>query len=199
MSNPIIIGRNSDLRTRRMFYLMKNVMKINQNIALTTIMTKNSFVESPGIIFQHENYDMSNLYGRKFSKNFQKPWIIVGQRSGKFSRIDEPLYELENGTVWENYEFKTIRKSRELAKIQGKEVKWLPRVVKKFYKRRGNFDNITLLAMTDTELSYNELPKNFAKDIDVSKDIPDTYEVRKKLISLQSKNFNNQLWFFCLP
>ena len=121
---------------------------------------------------------MANFYGQKSIANIQKPWIIVGQQSKRYSRIDEPLYELYNGTLWEHYEFKSIQKSKELGKTQGDEMKWLPRVLRNFYKRRGNFEKITLFAMTEAEMSYNELPKDLARVANVSKLILDTYEVR---------------------
>ena len=63
--------------------------------------------------------------------------------------------------------------------MHGKELKWLlPKVSRNLYDRRGNFENITLLAMTEAELSYNELPNDLASIANISKIIPNTFEVR---------------------
>ena len=42
MSNPVIVGKDSDLKTREMFQLMKNVMRLGQTITLTTSLTNES-------------------------------------------------------------------------------------------------------------------------------------------------------------
>ena len=39
MKNPFIIGKNEDLRNKSMFDLMKNIMKIDQTVCLTTNIT----------------------------------------------------------------------------------------------------------------------------------------------------------------
>ena len=118
-----------------------------------------------------------------------------GNQSQKYSRIDEPLYELENGALWEHFEFKSIRKSRELAKLYGNELKWAPNVPKNFFERRGNFENITLLAMTEAELSYNELPKDLKEVANVSELIPNTYEVKNNFIYSRVQNSIERLFW----
>ena len=85
---------------------------------------------------------------------------------------------MNNETLWEHFEFKTIKRSVKLATFNGKEMKWLSDVSTNLYERRGDFENITLLAMTEAELAYIELPKNLASIANISKVIPDTYEVR---------------------
>ena len=184
MTNPIIIGRQSDLKTKELFNLMKDVMSVDQTISLTTTIRNDSLQNSPGIMLCPDKIGIENFYGQKANRNIQNPWIIVGKQSQKYSRIDEPLYELENGVLWEHFEFKSIRKSRELAKLYGNELKWAPNVPKKFFERRGNFENLTLLAMTEAELSYNELPKELKEVANVSELIPNTYEVTNNFIYL---------------
>ena len=184
MRNPIIVGRQSDLKTKELFNLMKDIMRVDQTISLTTTIRNSSLQKSPGIMLRPDQFGIVFFYGQKANRNIQNPWIIVGNQSQKYSRIDEPLYELENGALWEHFEFKSMRKSRELAKLYGNELKWAPNVPKNFFERRGNFENITLLAMTEAELSYNELPKDLKEVANVSELIPNTYEVKNNFIYL---------------
>ena len=48
---------------------------------------------------------------------------------------------------------------------------------KNFYKRRGNFENIVLIAMTGEDMSFNELPNNWKSVANISKIVPNSYEV----------------------
>ena len=104
--------------------------------------------------------------------------MIVGKTKIKYSRIDEPLYFLDNGTLLERYELKSIRKSNVLATIDNNELKWNSNKARNFFERRGNFENITLFAVTDAYSMYNQLPKNFKEIAPISNVVPNTYEVR---------------------
>ena len=103
----------------------------------------------------------------------------MGKQTQKYSRIDEPLYELDNGTLWEHYKFKSIQKSTKLATLQGNYLKWLENIPKNLYERRGNLENITLFAMTEYETSYNILPSNLKEVANVSEEVSNSYEVKK--------------------
>ena len=50
-------------------------------------------------------------------------------------------------------------------------------MARSFFERRGNFDNITLVAVTEAQAKINILPNNFEKVAPVSKIVPNTYEV----------------------
>ena len=179
MTNPIIIGRQSDLKTKELFNLMKDVMSIDQTISLTTTIRNSSLQKSPGIMLRPDKFGIANFYSQDVNANIQKPWIIVGKQTQKYSRIDEPLYVLDNGTLWEHFKFKSLIRSRELAKINGNELKWVPNIPKDFFERRGNLENMTLIAMTEAEKQFNELPKNLNEAANVSKIVPNSYEVKK--------------------
>ena len=179
MTNPIIIGRQSDLKTKELFNLMKDVMSVDQTISLTTTLRNGSLQTSPGIMLRQDKFGITNFYSQEVNANIQKPWIIVGKQTQKYSRIDEPLYVLDNGTLWEHFKFKSLIKSRELAKINGNELKWASNVPKNFFQRRGNLENMTLIAMTETEKMYNELPNNLEEVATVSEIVPNSYEVKK--------------------
>ena len=64
-----------------------------------------------------------------------------------------------------------------MGRISGNEFKLVADMTKNFYERRGNFENITLMAMTEAEVSYIELPKDLEKIATVSETIPNSYEV----------------------
>ena len=206
MKNPIILGKNIELRSRKMFYLMKNVMYLDQTISLTTTLRNGSLQNSPGIILQPEKYyrktisllkelkdDVDNFYNKRPQRLIQKPWIIISDQSKIFSRIDEPLYHLNKGTLWEHYKFKSISKSVVIGKISGNQFKFISNTTTNIYERRGNFENITLTAMTEAYQSYVELPRPLEKIANVSDTIPNSYEVmsivRKCIFSTCGSSF----------
>ena len=50
--------------------------------------------------------------------NLHKPWVIIGKVIERYSQINQPLYFLENGTVYEQFEFKSMKiKVRILQKL----------------------------------------------------------------------------------
>jgi hypothetical protein len=152
MTNPIIIGKINDLRTKEMFTLMKKVMSLNQTVCLSTSIRNNSSLEtSPGIVIHPSKQNSALFFGQKTYANIQKPWILVVKKLEKYSRIDEPILFLENKTLWENYEFKSMKKSNILANQQDEgEFKWNKKYSKNFLDPRGNFENINLISMTDS-------------------------------------------------
>ena len=97
----------------------------------------------------------------------------------KYSRIDEPLYHLDEGNLWEYYRFKSITKSVQLATLFNNEFQWNTNKSKNLFERRGNFENITLFGMSGIWTTYNSLPNTFIKEDHISRTIPDTYEVMK--------------------
>jgi len=104
--------------------------------------------------------------------------VIVGKTQTKYSRIDEPLYFLDNVTLLEQYELKSITKTNVLGTIDNNEFKWNFNKARNFFDRRGNFENITLFAVTDSYSMYNQLPENFKEIAPISNVVPNTYEVR---------------------
>ena len=175
MKNPVIIGNIIDLRTKNMFDLMKHTMNQNQTILLTTNFSIKSVQQSPGIILD-QNLSRS-LY--QINANFKKPWVIVGKFYEIYSRIDIPLYSLENGTLWEKFQYKSIQKRNKLAKVENNELLWKIQEKKNFIERRGNFENITLIGMADVWENIIILPKEWKKMAKVSTIVKDTYEVSK--------------------
>ena len=173
MKNPIIIGTKSALKTKNMFDLMKDVMKQNQTICLTLNITDQNFQLSPGIFLDQPI--SRNLF--RNDTNFKKPWIIIGKAHEIYSQINTPLYLFENGELWEQYKFKSITKRNKLATIQNNDLLWENQHDKNFLERRGNFDNITLIGMTDTWENFIVLPKEWRKIAKISTVIKDTHEV----------------------
>jgi hypothetical protein len=181
MSNPMIVGEFGYLRNRKMFHLMKNVMILNQSICLTTNITNKTLQISPGIIFKTNAGTTSKFQDQITSAHIKKPWIIIDNQPKKYSPIDVPLYFLENEMLWEHYELKSMKFHNSLGRLNGEQFIWNQNVAQNFFERRGNFNNITLFGMTDTELTYNQLPKDLEKTENQSKIISETYEVKANI------------------
>ena len=178
MSNPVIVGEKSNLRNTEMFYLMKDVMKLNQTICLTYNIRNISLLNSPGIIIEPFNDNIRSLFDNQTMKaNIKRPWIIVTKKINRYSRIDEPLYFLANETLLEQYEFKSITKTNVLGTLIGKKFEWNKNYPEGFFERRANFEGITLLGMTENELNFNQLQKGFEHSVKDSIKVPNTYEV----------------------
>ena len=178
MSNPVIIGENSKLKNKEMFHLMKDVMKLNQTICLTTNIRNTSLLKSPGIAIEPFNENFKSLFDtQNMNANTKRPWIIVTKNLKKYSRIDEPLYLLANETLLEQYDLKSMTRTSILGTLNGKEFEWNREYPEDFFERRANFEGITLLGMTDVELNFNQLPKGFEKIVNHSRKMPNTYEV----------------------
>ena len=178
MSNPVIIGENSKLKNKEMFHLMKDVMKLNQTICLTTNIRNTSLLKSPGIAIEPFNDNFKSLFDtQNMNANIKRPWIIVTKNLKKYSRIDEPLYLLANETLLEQYDLKSMTRTNILGTLNGKEFEWNREYPEDFFERRANFEGITLLGMTDVELNFNQLPKGFEKIVKDSRKVPNTYEV----------------------
>ena len=105
MRNPIIVGDIKELKMDKMFHLMKSIMKKNQNVRIATKIKNRSVQESPGIILRQNVPD--KFY--EIPMNLHKPWVIIGNQVDRFSQINQPLYFLENRTVYEQYEFKSLK------------------------------------------------------------------------------------------
>ena len=179
MKDPIIIGEINALRTKEMFTLMKNVMHLNQTICLSTSFRNDSLQPSPGIVIQPTKHTSAKFFGQNTFSNVQKPWILVVKELEKYSRIDEPIFFLENKTLWEHYGFKSMKKTNILANQQDDgEFKWNQIYSKNVLERRGNFENIKLITMTEISTTSIQLPRNLDEIANISKEVPNSYEVR---------------------
>ena len=105
MKNPVIVGDMKALNINKMFFVMKSIMKQNQNVLITSNIKNGSIQESPGIILRQNVPD--KFY--EIPMNLHKPWVIIGKQVDRFSQINQPLYFLENRTVYEQYEFKSLK------------------------------------------------------------------------------------------
>ena len=65
MKNPVIIGNAEDLRTKEMFQLMKETMKLNQTILLATTIRIEILQTSPGILIRLDNNTINSFLGEK--------------------------------------------------------------------------------------------------------------------------------------
>ena len=105
MKNPVIVGDIKELKVDKMFHLMKTVMEQNKSILITSNIKNGSIQESPGIIMKQNVPD--NLY--ELPMDLHKPWVILGKQIERYSKLNHPLYFLENGTLYEQFEFKSLK------------------------------------------------------------------------------------------
>ena len=105
MKNPVIVGDMKALKINKMFYVMKSIMKQNQSVSINVNIKNGSIQKSPGIILKQNLLD--TFY--ETPMNLHKPWVIVGKQNGRYSQINQPLYFLENGTLYEQFEFKSMK------------------------------------------------------------------------------------------
>ena len=105
MKNPLIVGNIKELKIDKMFHAMKVIMKQNQSVLITSNIKNGSIQESPGIILRQNVPD--NFY--ELPMNLYKPWVIIGKQIKRHSQINQPLYFLENGTLYEKFEFKSLK------------------------------------------------------------------------------------------
>ena len=105
MKNPVIVGNIKELKINKMFHVMKGIMKQNQSVLITSNIEDRSIQESPGIILRQNVPD--NFY--ELPMNLYKPWVIIGKQVKRHSQINQPLYFLENGTLYEKFEFKSLK------------------------------------------------------------------------------------------
>ena len=105
MKNPVIVGDMKALKINKMFYVMKSIMKQNQSVSINVNIRNGSIQKSPGIILKQNLPD--TFY--EIPMNLHKPWVVVGKQIERYSQINQPLYFLENGTLYEQFEFKSIK------------------------------------------------------------------------------------------
>ena len=105
MKNPVIVGDIKELKIDKMFHVMKVIMKQNQSVLITSNMKNGSIQESTGIILRQNVPD--NFY--ELPMNLYKPWVIIGKQIKRHSQINQPLYFLVNGTLYEKFEFKSLK------------------------------------------------------------------------------------------
>ena len=177
MKSPYIVGKLRDMKTQSMIFLMKETMKRNQTVCVTTSIKDENARTSPGIIIQSDQYDKVRFHENNFTSTIQRPWILTGEVEKHYFPIDKPLYVFTNGTLLEHFEIKGLKKTNKLGRLYGKKFMWHYNIPRNFFERRGNFENITLIAMTAEEMAYNKFPKDWKSLVNISSLVPDAYEV----------------------
>ena len=180
MAHPVIIGKNNDIKTKEMFHLMKDVMNLNQTVSMTSKFRNGSLLNVPAIMINPDNDTISDFHHKNRHQKLQKPWIFISEQIHKYSQIDEPLYFLKNGTLFEHFELKSLRKTNVLGEVNNNEFIWNENIKTNLFERRGNFENLTLIAVTEHDRTFTDFPPNIAN---VSGIVPKTVEVCKITIS----------------
>ena len=107
-----------------------------------------------------------------------KTILLSGKPQQAHSRIDEQVYFLDEGSLWEYFHFRSIKSSNRLATLNKIEFQWNPNQSRDFFERRGNFQGITLFGITELWTTYNYLTNLFKQEEHVSQTVPNTHEVK---------------------
>ena len=110
--------------------------------------------------------------------NSAKPWLVINEDLKLlFSNIHQKVFFLKNQTLSESYKFKNLEFKRKLGVLLNQTLKWSVKE-RNFYKRRGDFGNITLFGMTLPWSFETVLASKWNEKAMKSTLVPETYEVR---------------------
>ena len=110
--------------------------------------------------------------------NSAKPWLVINEDLKLlFSNIHQKVFFLKNQTLSESYKFKNFEFKRTLGVLLNQTLKWTVKE-RNFYKRRGDFGNITLFGMTLPWSFETVLASKWNEKAMKSTLVPETYEVR---------------------
>ena len=122
--------------------------------------------------------------------NSAKPWLVINEGSKLlYSNIHQKVFFLKNQTLSESYKFKKIEFKRTLGVLLNQTLKWTVKE-RNFYKRRGDFGNITLFGMTLPWSFETVLAPKWNEKAMKSTLVPETYEVRCFFTLKLSKTFH---------
>ena len=122
--------------------------------------------------------------------NSAKPWLVINEDLKLlFSNIHQKVFFLKNQTLSESYKFKKIEFKRTLGVLLNQTLKWTVKE-RNFYKRRGDFGNITLFGMTLPWSFETVLAPKWNEKAMKSTLVPETYEVRCFFTLKLSKTFH---------
>ena len=121
--------------------------------------------------------------------NSAKPWLVINEDLKLlFSNIHQKVFFLKNQTLSESYKFKNFEFKRTLGVLLNQTLKWTVKE-RNFYKRRGDFGNITLFGMTLPWSFETVLASKWNEKAMKSTLVPETYEVRCFFTLKLSKTF----------
>ena len=121
--------------------------------------------------------------------NSAKPWLVINEDLKLlFSNIHQKVFFLKNQTLSESYKFKNFEFKKTLGVLLNQTLKWTVKE-RNFYKRRGDFGNITLFGMTLPWSFETVLASKWNEKAMKSTLVPETYEVRCFFTLKLSKTF----------
>ena len=109
--------------------------------------------------------------------NSAKPWLVINEDSKFYSNIHQKVFFFKNQTLSESYKFKNFEIKRTLGVLLNQTLKWTVEE-RNFYKRRGDFGNITLFGMTLPWSFETILASKWHEKAMKSTLVPESYEVR---------------------
>ena len=123
-----------------------------------------------GLVFGTDLVNLEKL-------NSSKPWLFINEDPILYSKINQKVFFLKNQTLSESYKFKNFEFKRTLGLLLNQTLKWTVKE-RNFYKRRGDFGNITLFGMTLPWSFETVLAPKWNEKAMKSTLVPETYEVR---------------------
>ena len=171
IKDPIIYIEKTIISEKSRIELMKSLMKSGQYVLMRIDLPDFNITSgiSGAVIGHNRNLTIPIT---------SKPWLFYFLNHfdyTKYSTIDSQVYFMTNNSIWENYEFQSLRKRTLLIKISENKFSWKSEVKQNFFDRRGNFENITLFAMTASDMSNNIYPREMPGNL--SSAIENAYEV----------------------
>ena len=111
-------------------------------------------------------------------KSMKRPSLIFERDKTEISRIDRPIYFTNGIVIKERYQLKELQVVSILGMFRKNgHFKWNSNTERNFLDRRANFQNISLISMTDSDGLKVRVPKNIGTFKNLSAIVPDAYDV----------------------
>ena len=123
-------------------------------------------------------------------KSMKRPSLIFERDKTEISRIDRPMYFTNGIVIKERYQLKEMEVFSILGRFDGNGLlKWNSNTKRNFIDRRANFQNISLISMTESDASKIQVPKDIGNLRNLSTILPYAYDVTLECI------FNHEIWY----
>ena len=151
-------------------FLSGKSIAIDKNVTNFNIVKKND-----GIIFNPKNYELIK------ELNPHKSWLIVldedtFQHFNIFTDIHQRTYFILKDRIIELYKFRNLHVREIIGYFNSTTLEWNPEVKRNIYDRRGNFQSMTLNAVT-LPFAYKQIISKNCLNNNGSVHVPESYEV----------------------
>ena len=173
MENPLIL--TDEMKGKQFIEIMKILMKKNEVVCIQNDIQHFHSMEKFPILSLSKNMSEDLILQKNFNARY--PIILHSTSGTTFTELQEPIYFVSGDEIYEKYKYKNLEVERTIASFD-KELKWKEGIDKNLFTRRGNFQNVTLFAMTGNEMNFVIYPKDLkTKMKNKSSEVPNSYEV----------------------